>query len=269
MRYLATLILAASAALAVGCSLGGGSGRAEPPALAVDQEVEITRLALPEVQRRFGGSVANLSVEAYVRTVAERLARHTPMHQLPYRVIVLESPMPVAIALPGGGVFVSRGILLKLESEDELAALLAHLAAHINARHAEQETDPRLVTAAAAALCHASIPGSLDRPAGPDVARLIARWVGMRFTPAQEEEADRLGMDYLAATGYNPGSMIWLVEMLGSIRGPGEAELAAMHPGSASRLEAVRAVLARKYEGRGGRVARLEYQREVLDRLKS
>jgi predicted Zn-dependent protease len=164
-------------------------------------------------------------------------------------------------------VFVSRGLLAKLGTEAELAALLAHLAAHINAQHSEELTDPRLLTLVARQMTRTAEAGA-GRPATPPIEVLVSAWIDVRYTPAMEAEADRLGMDYLAATGYNPLSMVRLVEVFRTMAGAGAEDCRAMHPSSDVRLGELQGVLVRKYPDYGGRESRAEYQREVLERLK-
>jgi len=272
MRYTAARCLAPAAVL-VGLAILAGCGpsrtpqKPEDPGLTATREIEISREALPVVERRFGGLLADLAVQAYVRAVGERLARHTPMHDFPYYFAVLDTPMPVALAIPGGDVFVSRGILKKLNTESELAAILAHLAAHMNARHSQQRTDPRLLAEVARTMARdESTVGSA--PAAQQLAALIAKWTDVAYTSEMEAQADRLAMDYLAAAGYNPASVVRLAEIMEAVAGPGAAEFAAAHPPPAGHVEELRRELSAKYPDRGGREAPDDYRREVLDRLR-
>jgi predicted Zn-dependent protease len=262
-------VLALAAMLAVGPGCGPSRPASPPvePTLTVAQKIEISRDAWPQIERRYGPLLEDLAVQAYVRTVGERLSRHTPLHDLPYRFAVLATENPVMQTMPGGDVFISRGLLAKLETEAELAALLAHAAAHINAGHAERQTPPALLAEAVRLMAQTEA-ATAPPPAAKTFDNLVAQWIDVRFTPAMETEADRLAVDYVAAAGYNPDSVIRVAGVLATVDGPGAKVFLAMHPSPEGRLEELRGVVLRKYPDYGGREARGEYQREVVDRLK-
>jgi predicted Zn-dependent protease len=171
------------------------------------------------------------------------------------------------LALPGGPVCIARGLLEKLHSEGELAAALARELAHINARHIGREATARFgVPALVAAIPNAATDTRAEAAARQArLARLAGVLRQLRYDPETEGEADRLGLDYLVAAGYNPASMAELLEITA---GPASALPAAAPPVLAGRADAIRRMIARKYVDRRGRVGREEYAREVLDRLK-
>jgi len=232
--------------------LGCGEPEPRPPAVAdrltLEEEIGLGRAAAPALERGLGGRLDNLAVQAYVRTVGQRVARATRLADLPYRFTVVDSPGVTAAALPGGLVYVSRGLLERLESEGQLAAALAGQIAHLAAGHvrkalAEQFGRP--------ALRRAATPGE---GAANEEAMAVARAVReARCSEAQHAEADRLGLDYLAAAGYNPSEMVACLQRTDA---------------GASRLARIRDTVRRKYPDRLGRVADEEYRREVLDRLR-
>jgi len=267
MRYLAALAPAAALAAVLGCGLDRPARKPELPALTVVQKIEISRDALPAVERRFGGPLGDLAVQAYVRAVGERLVRHTPTHDLPYKFVVLDTEEPVALAMPGGNVFVSRGILRRLSTESELAALLAHLAAHLGACHLEQRSDPLILSKAAVMMARTDATDAALSSVWDLKSLISRRWMDLKYTPEMEAEADRLAMDYLAAAGYNPDSAVRLAAVLGAVTGRGAEEFLAKHPHPAGCVDDLQRALSRKYPDLGGREARGEYRREVLDRL--
>ena len=147
----------------------------------------------------------------------------------------------------------TRGLLGRLETEAQLAAALAQPLAHLAAGHVRRGLADRF---SLAVLRQAALAGQ-DVPAGrsgdPEVVRRVAEVLAdPSYTDAQQGEADRLGLDYLAAAGYNPQQMAVCLQRLGAA-GP--------------RIDAVRTLAARKYADRGGRIADEVYSREVLDRL--
>jgi predicted Zn-dependent protease len=253
------------ATAAAGCGWTRSAADPAAPVLSVGEEIELGRALAPPIEASLGGRLDDPVIQAYVRTVGERVARSTPSPGLPYHFSVLASASPEAVALPGGPVCIARGLLEKLGSEGELAAALARELAHINARHVGREATTKYgVPALVAAIPNAAMDTRAEAAARQaKLARIAATLRELRYDPETEGEADRLGLDYLAAAGYNPASMVALLEITAR-----SAPAAAAPPVLAGRADAIRRMIARKYVDRGGRVGREEYAREVLDRLR-
>jgi predicted Zn-dependent protease len=242
-----------------GCDRSVTAGRASP--LGADEEIAIGRAGAAQVLDRFGGDLDVPMIQAYVRTIGERVARPAGQVRWPYRFTVLASGQPRLFSLPGGQVFVTRGFLAQLDSEAELAGLLARQFVLIERHYDEVQakmSSSVLVEAAAAAAARLNHqrPG---RGADESLAKVVAAWTAIGYADGQESEADLRGLDYLVAAGYHPEEMVRLVKRFG-------------HPLSASAdawARAVRLAVDRKYPADGGRVGREEFHREVLDRLKS
>src|SRR5919199_5023918 len=125
-------LCAASLAACAGPTIGGRGILG--PALSEGQEIRAGQRAARESARTLG-LVSDQELQDYVQQVGARLAAGSERAQLPWTFRVLDDPMPNAFALPGGYVFVTRGILCVINSEAELAGVLAHEIAHVNARH--------------------------------------------------------------------------------------------------------------------------------------
>ena len=251
-------IAAVAAALALSAVLLGCAvtESREPPALdrlTLDEEVALGRAAAPAVERGLGRRLEHLAVQAYVRTVGQRVARATHLSDLPYRFTVLDTAEARGVALPGGVVYVTRGLLVQLDTEAQLAAALARQVAHLAAGHVRHGLGramdlPTLRRAAAAGAVPAENGSAVEA-----AERVAAKALALAWSPDQEAEADRLGLDYLAAAGYNPPQMAECLRRLGAPQ---------------DRIDQVRAAAGRKYPDRPGRVAGEEYRRGVLDRLR-
>ena len=243
---------------------------AVPSGLTAEQRIDLGRAAAPRIEQEHGGRLDNPAVQAYVRAVGERVARSSSRSSWPYHFSVLASPKAGLIALPSGHVYITRGLLERLETEGELAGLLGHALGHVISSHAERRAGTADELAAAAAGARAFRPGGAAAQAEfQGLGAVVGRLVAVQYTPAMEAEADRLGLDYMVAAGYHPAEMVRLATLLASMEGRGEAEFARVHPSPADRADAMRAAVSRKYPGRAGRVGREEFQREVLDRLKA
>jgi predicted Zn-dependent protease len=246
------IVFLALAAVPLGCN--GPEPRDPPPpeALTLQEEVNLGRAVAPAVLADHGGELDDLAVQAYVRTVGQRLARATRLSDLPYRFTVLDSPEPRTVALPGGVMGITRGLLERLETEGELAAGLARPLAHLAAGHVRRGLTDRFPVAVlreAAAAGDVPFHGGDDPPAVQQIAEVLSR---ASYPAPEQREADRLGLDYLAAAGYNPDQMAACLECIGA--GP-------------DRIEQIRVLADRKYADRGGRVADEVYSREVRERL--
>jgi predicted Zn-dependent protease len=157
-------------------------------------------------------------INAYVNEVGQRVAAVSHRPDLKYTFTVIDSPEINAFALPGGYVYINRGLLLYLKSEDELAGVLAHEVGHITARHAiQQQARGRLGNTAAVVggVVAAVVTGSGS--IGSELAQIGSIWAAAGasgFGRENELEADSLGAEYLYNAGYNPRAMIDVLSVL-------------------------------------------------------
>jgi predicted Zn-dependent protease len=146
---------------------------------------------------------------AYVREVGDRLAEHSPHRNVSYTFNIVDMAEPNAFALPGGFVYVSRGLLVFTNSEDELANVVGHEIGHVAARHAVQR-----VTAATPMALATGVPalavGVLSPRAGRAVAQLGGAAGALFLAPysrSQENEADEIGQHMASNAGWDPAGM--------------------------------------------------------------
>ena len=255
--------------LATGCQQPQAAGR--KPLLTAEQEAEIGRAAGPLLESRLGGRFEPAVVQAYSQTVGERIAR-SASGEWPFRFAVLDSPLVGVFSLPGGPVYVTRGLLARLGTEAELAAVLAHQVAHASAGHDLKRVGDafgtRVLTEAASAAASARESPSLSPAAVAALVRLIVGCTEIAYTPEMESEADALALDYMVAAGYHPDEMVQVATLSKTMEERDAAAFMLLHPNSGNRARDVALAVSRKYPGRGGRIGREEYQRVVLDRLK-
>ncbi len=151
---------------------------------------------------------------SYVQNVGNRLAIYTERKYLDYEFEILDTFLVNALALPGGYVYITRGLLKELETEAELAGVLGHELGHINARHAEKRRQIQMATvlaglAAAPATGGRSLVGGL---VGGDMA-------ARGYTREAEYEADELGLKYMISAGYDPAGLTDSLRRLQEISG--------------------------------------------------
>lgn len=157
-----------------------------------DDEVAIGREEHPRILRQFGGAYADAALGSYVTGVGQSLAQVSELPELAFTFTVLNSPIVNAFALPGGYVYVTRGLLALAGSEAELASVLAHEIGHVTARHA--------------ALRHQRVASAPAQGNLGEVGQDPSAYV-QGYSREQEMEADTLGIRYLARAGYDPGAM--------------------------------------------------------------
>lgn len=257
-------------ALAASCEAGGqdkdqaGFTLFMPPA----EERRVGAEEHPKILARFGGVHDDAEIGAYVAEIGGRLAAHAGAGAGEYRFTVLNSPVVNAFALPGGYVYVTRGLLALANSEAELAGVLAHEIGHVAARHMAQ----RYSQAVALTLGAAALGALFGNSAINQIAQLGGELYLQGFSREQEFEADSLGVAYLGRTGYAPeaqaaflGALERESALLNAIAGKAGAErefdFFASHPRTRDRVE--RAIAEARNQPANPVVRRDEY----LDRI--
>jgi predicted Zn-dependent protease len=137
LRRPVLLLLTLALALPVGCARNPVSGWPELVLVSTAREVEIGREEAAKVEKSIG-YVPDRALQLWVQEIGKRLAVHSPRQDVEYHFYVVDMVEPNAFALPGGHVYVSRGLLALVNSEDELACVLGHEIGHVAARHAVQ-----------------------------------------------------------------------------------------------------------------------------------
>src|SRR3954469_11760652 len=200
------------------------TGETQHIALTRDQEIALGLQSAPEMAEQFGGLDPDPSVQADVAAVGQKVVEQSVARGTDYQFSfhVLRDPETInAFALPGGPVFITRGLLQKLENEAELAGVLGHETGHVIARHsAAQISKSRLaqglVTAVGAA-------GSDDGSGGQhaaQVAAVVAQMVQLRYGRGGERQADTLGVRLMSEAGYDPRALIEVMRILEESSGP-------------------------------------------------
>ena len=203
-----TLALSVAMTAAAGCTMNPVSGRPSVVLTTVEQERQMGRKVASQLDYYVGITDAPVT-QNYVTEVGKRIAAAAPGDDFEYTIQVLEMTEPNAMALPGGYVYVSRGLLPLLNSEDELANVIGHEVIHVAARHSGQSVARSapisLVTGIGA------MAGSIVSPAiGRAVAGAGSAAGGVVLAPYsrdQENQADEEGQRLAAAAGYDPAAM--------------------------------------------------------------
>jgi predicted Zn-dependent protease len=258
------------------CAQNPVSGRANFVTMSESQEVQTGRQEDVKVRQEYG-VYDNKALQQYVDEVGQRLGKASHRPNLQYSYVVVDSPEINAFALPGGYIYITRGILSYLNSEAELAAVLGHETGHVTARHSVQQISAATAAGFGATLIGVFVP-MLRNQAGDTVINLLGNALLSGYGREHELEADRLGAEYLLRTGYDPQAMIKVVgalknqELFDAAIAASEGRqprayhgVFASHPDNDKRLQEVVAEAGRLPAG-NGRVNQEEFLR-MIDRI--
>lgn len=241
--------LAACLAVATGCVTNPVTGRRELSLVSPEQELQIGREGYEAVLQEFG-EYSHADLQAYVQKVGMKVAKVSHQPNLDWTFTLLDDPTVNAFAMPGGYIYVTRGILVALNSEAQLAGVLGHEVAHVTARHsASRITQQQL---AGLGLGLASIFSETFRRYG-GVAELALGLLFLRYGRADETEADELGMQYALRAGYDPRQIPLTYEMLervGERDGQRLPTFLSTHPDPGDRREHTAELARRAVRGR-------------------
>jgi len=239
------LTLTALAGGLLGCATNPATGRPQLMLLNDAQEIRLGSRAAPQVAAKFGGPLSDPAAQRWIQNLGLSIARRSHRPEMPWHFQVLNTELPNAFALPGGYIFITKGLLELLDTQEQVAAALAHEVGHVNAKHVVDNLQRALGTEL--------ILRGVSRAAGDraevavPIAKIALKLTSLRFTREQELEADRLGIVYLVRSGRNPWAMVETLEKLGMLeksKKPGIAELFRTHPHSARRVsQAMRYIL--------------------------
>jgi len=233
---------------------------------SLQREVELGRQTATEVERQ-ARLVDDPVVAEYVNRLSQNLVRNSDA-RVPFTVKVIDSHEVNAFALPGGFLFVNTGLLLRTQSEAELAGVLAHEIAHVAARHAtKQATRQEVVN-------YLSMPLVF---AGGWVGYAVRQLVGiavpmgfMQFTRGMEKQADSLGLEYLYRSGYDPLAFVDFFERIETLEKTKPNLVARMfstHPMTSGRIKAAQKLIQRRLEPRPAYVVNTSEFENIRSRL--
>lgn len=252
--FLALMSASALGAAMGGCAVNPVTGEQQLMLLSEGQEVAIDREQSPhQFSADFGVSL-DTGLNRYLHTLGLELALLSHRPEMPYSFQVVNANYLNAYAFPGGTVGVTRGIMLEMEDEATLAALLGHELGHVNARHAAQRMTRGLIAQVAVAGASVALSNSGDHkglaPLVQGLGGLGAGALLAHYSRDNEREADALGMEYAARAGRNPGGMVSLHRLLveQSRQKPNALEMMfATHPMSSERLATTEESMAKRY----------------------
>ena len=279
MRHLINgLVVAAMLAALVGCSVNPATGKKQLNMLDEPSEIALGAKSAPEFLKSYGGEIPSPEIRAYVSDLGGRLAAQGERPQLPWEFHVVDSSLINAFALPGGHVFVSRGLLVKLTNEAQLAAVIGHEIGHVTAQHSgQQQTRGMIVQGIGVVIA------VLGERSDKDWAKYlgVGTTVGgtlylLSYSRDHETQSDMLGLRYMTNLNYSPVGMVQLMKLFeAEAKGSGAGRVVwlSTHPLPKDRVANVGRIIREVYpdydDPNKYHFNAEQYKAQVLDRLAS
>ncbi|MEM0954113.1 MAG: M48 family metalloprotease [Pseudomonadota bacterium] len=243
------LLLGAASLLAalVNCASNPATGKLDVVLMSESKEIEIGRKAHEELISD-GATYNDTALQSYVNRIGQELAKNSARPDIEYTFTVVDEDSINAFALPGGYIYLYRGLLAYLDTEEEMAAVLAHEIGHVTARHAVRQKTSASTSEVLSTLAGVATGNADLYNASRQYATEIIRGYGREM----ELEADGEGAEYLHATGYDPNAMLDVINVLKDLetfqrdkalaagqRVPKQSSLYATHPRNELRYQEV------------------------------
>ncbi|MBK6387213.1 MAG: M48 family metalloprotease [Rhodoferax sp.] len=257
------------------------TGKSERSAMSESAEVAEGKKGHAQVLEEYG-VLPNAKVQAYVNDLGQRLAKQSHRGQLEWHFTVLDSPEINAFALPGGYVYVTRGIMAYMESEADLAGVIGHEIGHVTARHGAQRATRQQnagLGVLAAAVLGAVLESKGVAGAGQvasEVSQNVAAGYIASYSREQELQADGLGAEYLSRSNYDPHNMVDVVNVLKNQErfaadqaraegrpAPAASNWLSSHPSNDQRLQTITQLAAQYNKGNYIDEGRARYLRAI------
>jgi predicted Zn-dependent protease len=231
---LSLIVLGAFMVVLTGCMVNPVTLQSEFNIVSEERENNIGRQAHPEIIKQFG-YYENEELQRYVNEVGQKLVAVCKRKDITYHFAVLDTPMENAFAVPGGYIYITRGLLAYLNSEAELAGVLGHEIGHVVGRDSANQISQSM-------LAQFAVLAGVAAPGGADVAQatgMLLNSVMMGFGREKEYIADEQGVAYMNKAGYDPEQMASFQKNLSRItQGPiGDQVYNSTHPDMMNRIE--------------------------------
>jgi predicted Zn-dependent protease len=238
------------------CAINPVSGERELMLVSEQQEIQLGKSASSSANWEFGGQYKDPALESYLSNIVRRLWSISERNQLPFEFHIQNSSIPNAFALPGY-VAITRGLLSGMENEAQFAAVMGHEIGHVMARHTAQRLSRIQLQQLGLAIGASALKGTSGGDTLLTLGSLGSSLLLLKYDRAQELQADRLGVRYMSAIGYDPYEALSAHEVLQRSvddylarlgRSPGEntfiSALLSTHPRKEVRLSEIRSMIA-------------------------
>jgi predicted Zn-dependent protease len=212
-----------------------------------EQEIAMGLQAAPQMAQEYGGLYQNQQAQDFVKAVGQEIVASSVASQTPYRFdfhLLADEQTVNAFALPGGQIFITAALLDRLETEGQLAGVLGHEVAHVVARHSSEHLAKQKLTQ--------GLTGAVGVAAGDyntaRMAQMVGAMINMQYGRSDELESDKLGVKFMTDAGYDPRSLMRVMEILEEASGGSrQPEFMSTHPNPGNRIAQIEAAIQEYY----------------------
>ncbi|HPR63821.1 MAG TPA: M48 family metalloprotease [Thermoanaerobaculia bacterium] len=262
------LIVAITTVLFMTCVTNPVTGKNQFSLVDETWEIATGKELYPIYTQESFGTYPDRSVSNFISQVGTNVSVVSHRPKFPYEFNLLNTPAVNAFALPGGKISITRGLLYHMESEAQLAAVLAHETAHVNLRHSAIGYSRQILAQAflLGVMAYTEIEDVKGKEYWQLGSLLGSNLTLLHFSRKQEMESDSLGMEYMVKAGYDPHGMVQIQEILQSLGGTSSKfmNIFETHPLSAERISNARQLLETRYPQRGN-VGRESFKKAIAD----
>ncbi|MCB8978540.1 MAG: M48 family metalloprotease [Ardenticatenaceae bacterium] len=221
--------------------------------ISPEQEIVLGLQAVPEMVQQFGGEDADQQAQALLDKVCNRILENSGAGdtEWPFECTLLADDQTInAFALPGGQLFITAALFDQLETEGQLAGVMAHEIGHVVARHSAQQIAKQQLTQGltGAAVIAAYDPDNPSSQQAGQVALLVGQLINLKFGRDDELQSDRLGVRFMSEAGYDPRAMIQVMEILAAASdGNAPPEFFSTHPNPDNRITRIEDAIQELY----------------------
>ncbi len=239
---LGSSLLASALLSATGCAVNPATGQRQFMLISESEEIAMGREADGPITESLG-LYESEALQATVRNLGNEMASRSERPALPWSFKLVDDPMVNAFALPGGFIFITRGIMAALNSEAELAGVIGHEIGHVTARHSASQMSSQQLQQIGLGV------GSVLSENVASAAEVLSVGLGllnMRYSRGDESQSDELGVRYMTRAGYDPNALLGVFRTLALAGGGGGGlpEWASTHPNPVNREEDIREIIA-------------------------
>ena len=259
------MLIAGLLASAAACAVNPATGQRQFMLLSEDREIEMGREADGQITEAYGLYPSD-ELQTFVRGIGEDLAARSERPQLPWSFKVVDDPIVNAFALPGGFIFITRGILASLNSEAELAGVLGHEIGHVTARHSASQLSRQQLQQIGLGV-GAAVSSDIASAAG--VLSAGFQLLNLSYSRGDESQSDELGVRYMSRAGYDPNALVGVFQTLALAAGGGGRlpEWQSTHPNPENREGKIRELVASSGQDYSGFTSRRDEYLLRLDGL--
>jgi beta-barrel assembly-enhancing protease len=212
-----------------------------------EQEIAMGLQAAPQMAQQYGGLYQNQQAQDFVKRIGQKVVANSVASQTPYSFdfhLLADEQTVNAFALPGGQIFITAALLDRLETEAQLAGVLGHEVGHVVGRHSSEHLAKQKLTQ--------GLTGAVGVAAGDyntaRMAQMVGQMINMQYGRNDELESDKLGVKFMTDAGYDPQSLMRVMEILEEASGGArQPEFMSSHPNPGNRIEHIQQAIQEYY----------------------